>query len=176
MKKVFLLLWLLTNLCSLSAQTRSAMPQLNYQGRDYTSYFARALRYPPGFREACATRVAFTVVKFQIDEQGKFALLTVEGSVSDSIKQYLRTEFARTSGHWVVATAGGKPVRSKVYVQPILFRPTWGCDYLTDYDEAIDLVIAAAHKKRVLLDLWHIFGYYDSNPVRDTTFRGMPTK
>lgn len=169
MKNVFLIWWLLPNLCSLSAQTISPVPELNYQGRSYNDYFLRTLRYPSSLREACATRVAFTAVKFQIDERGRFASLTVEGSVSDSVKSYLKTEFARTSGHWAVATANGKSVRSKVYVQPILFQPSSGCHYLTDYGKALNLLIAAAHKKQVLLDLWHLIGTYDDSPVSDST-------
>ncbi len=145
------------------------MPELNYKGRSYTDYFIKTLRYPSSLRAACATRVAFTAVKFQIDERGRFALLTVEGDVSDSIKSYLKTEFARTSGHWAVTTANGKAVRSKVYVQPILFQPSSGCDYLTDYGKTLNLLIAAARKKQVLLDLWHLIGIYDDRPVGDST-------
>jgi hypothetical protein len=116
------------------------------------------------------------VVKFQIDEKGKFALLNVEGSVSDSIKHYLKNEFARTSGHWAVATSNGKPVKSPVYVQPVLFRLTSGCNYLTDFSEAIDLLVAAGQKKRTILIPWHIFRFADSDHVRDTTSRGRPVK
>ncbi len=169
MKNIVLFWCLLVNLYSLSAQTVSSMPKLSYRGRDYNDYFLRTLRYPTSLREACATRVAFTAVKFQIDERGRFASLTVEGNVSDSIKSYLKTEFARTSGHWAVTTANGKAVRSKVYVQPILFQPSSGCDYLTDYGKALNLLIAAARKNQVLLDLWHVIGTYDDSPVSDST-------
>jgi hypothetical protein len=169
MRKVLVVICLLINLQVVVSQTNTAPPVLNYQGRDYNSYFAETLRYPSGLREDCATRVAFTTITFQIDERGKFALLAVEGNVSDSIKGYLKTEFGRTSGHWAVAKANGKPVRSKVYVQPILFEPSSGCNYLTDYGMALNLIIAAAHKKQVLLDLWHLIGSYDDSPVRDST-------
>ncbi len=168
MKNIFLFWCLLVNLYSLSAQTMSSMPKLNYRGRGYEDYFLRTLRYPTNLREACVTRVAFTTITFQIDEQGRFALLTVKGSVSDSIKAYLKTEFAQTTGYWAVATANGKPVRSKVYVQPILFQPSAGCDYLADYDKSINLLITAARKKQVLLDLWHVIGSYDDSPKRDS--------
>ncbi len=99
MKIIFLLAVLLANLPAASAQP-AGLPELNYQGKNYWDYFSKSIRYPSVLKDACATSVAFTVVRFQIDEKGKFALLTVEGSVSDSIKEYLKTQFVRTSGHW----------------------------------------------------------------------------
>ncbi len=154
------------------AQQFATFPTFSCQGKGYSDFFLKTLHYPVSLYRDCGNSIAFITVRYQIENTGHINVLAVSGLADDSVKTYIKKSFIKTDGCWKPILVDGKKIKSKIFIQPILFRRNSGCEgkqiRIDTFEQAMhDLfAIKATSIDYTILDMWIILGI---NPPEQTT-------